>query len=112
VTYETDPVLAGLRAKAREQLSELDTTIQQLGPGMDLDSRLELGAPVAELRRLLHGDSAPPAATTAAPNVKHLVAVGTSGPAFGVRAGVQMVVGRNGLRSGALDVPPDGPEVA
>lgn len=98
---------AAIRAACRSLLAELDRNVQQLGPFVDFPERLELGAPIAELRRLLHGDSAPPAFTKAAPNVKHLVAVGASGPAFGAHGEVRYVVGKRGLRSGALDLPRD-----
>lgn len=40
---------------------------------------------------------------------KRVVAAGKSGPAFGARAGVEYVVGKNGLRP---QNEPDGPEAA
>lgn len=100
-----DPKMeAALRASARSLLGELDRVVQQLGPSFDLDERLEIGAPIAELRRLLHSDAAPPAHVTAAPNVR-VVAFGKTGPKFGAGAGVEFAVGARGLRSGALEVP-------
>lgn len=101
-----DPKMeAALRASARSLLGELDEVVRQISRTADLDERLELSAWVCEGRRLLHGDEPPPASISAPANVRHLVAVGTQGPAFGARAGVQFAVGRRGLRSGALELP-------
>jgi len=107
-TYERDTATAAIREEARRLLAMLDSAVQQLGPTLDLDRRVELGGWVCEGRRLLHADEAPPATAAAPANVRRLVLVGKEGPAFGARAGVEVAVGRGGLRSGALDLPADG----
>jgi hypothetical protein len=61
MTYETSVVEAGLREEARKKFEEFVRVCGDLTAGMDLPERLELGAYVAEGRRLLHGDVPPPA---------------------------------------------------
>lgn len=55
-----------LRALARAKLEELDHLAQRLAGHVDLCAALELGAYIAEGRRLFHGDEAPPAPALAA----------------------------------------------
>lgn len=99
-TFESDETKKMLRALARAHFEPFDHVIGALLPGLSLNRRVELSAAVADVRRLIHGDEAPPANMVAPSNVKRLVMVGRDGPAFAERSGMEMAVGPGWLQSG------------
>jgi len=91
-SFERDPVL---RLLARTQLKLLSATVREIAADLSLAECVELVGAVEEVQRILFGEPAEELPS----NVRRLVARGSTGPAFGARGGVEVVVGKGGLRA-------------